>query len=45
MIVGDVAFVVTESGDVVIAESLLLFDADEYDEDRMAFVLAPEIAR
>jgi hypothetical protein len=43
MTVGDIEFVVTEAG-VVVAESLVLFDPDEYDEERIAFTIAPEIA-
>lgn len=44
MTVGDVAFVVTDAGVVVVAESLQLFDDSEYDQDRIEFTIAPEIA-
>lgn len=36
-VVGDVEFVVLADGRIVLAEALLLFDADEYDKERIKF--------
>jgi len=42
--VGDVSFVVTGSGDVVVAESLQLFDDSEFDEERLAFSVIAHVS-
>lgn len=35
--VGDATLIVTETGAVVVVEAFVLFDPDEYDDDRRRF--------